>query len=95
LPLNTPLRQRLGGRPKANPLEGENMESNLYFGYYRNLPECDSCMVGDDCLSMTLGRMTERGLLIEKFDPDRGELVYSISEKGKRRLEQASLTARK
>jgi predicted ArsR family transcriptional regulator len=58
------------------------------FGKYQNLPACDECVVGEDCLGFHLGHLTERGLVTEKFDPTMGQHVYSISEKGKEHLKK-------
>ena len=61
------------------------------FGHYLDIPKCGICKVELSCLRATLGVMAERGLLRERFDPVRGELVYSISEKGRRHLERRGL----
>lgn len=61
------------------------------FGHYlsmsfESLTKCSECGVELPCLRATLGSMAERGLLRERFDPKRGELVYSLAEKGKQRV---------
>lgn len=56
------------------------------FGHYLSLPKCGVCRAELPCLRATLGGMAERGLLKERFDSKRGELVYSLAEKGKQRV---------
>jgi len=58
------------------------------FGKYQNLPVCDECVVGEDCLGVQLGRLAERGLITESFDPKIGQHIYSVSEKGKEHLKK-------
>jgi len=75
------------------PLRGEMKmtKAESCFGHYPDLPKCGVCRIELTCLRTTLGGMAERGLLRERFDPVRGELVYSISEKGRRHLERRGL----
>lgn len=75
-----------------NAVEEKKMtKANTCFAHYSALPKCRECRIEMPCLSATLGGMAERGLLRERFDPGRGELVYSISEKGRRQLEKRGL----
>ncbi len=53
---------------------------------FESLTKCSECGVELPCLRATLGGMAERGLLKERFDPTRDELVYSLAEKGRRRV---------
>ncbi len=75
------------------PLGGEReiTKSEPCFAHYLALPKCRECRIEMPCLRATLGGMAERGLLRERFDLGRGELVYSISERGRRRLEKRGL----
>lgn len=83
---NGPLAKDVEYPPVENLMKLSETGSNRKcFGHYLNLPKCRVCPVELTCLRATLGGMAERGLLRERFDPVRGELVYSLSEKGRRR----------
>jgi len=60
------------------------------FGHYLN-PKCRVCKVEPTCMRATLGSMVERGSPIKWFDTVRGELIYPISERGRRQLEKLGL----
>lgn len=70
------------------------VKSETCFGHYLDVPKCGTCKMEPACLRATLGGMAERGLLRERFDPKRGEHVYSITEIGRQSLVRRGLLKR-
>lgn len=69
------------------------MEEKPCFSHYARQAKCERCGVEMACLTATLGRMAERGLLKEEFVPGLGEHIYSLTGKGKEHLASLGLIA--